>query len=362
MKNTLNQILSHFKLNTTILPYGNGHINDTYITEGSEKYILQKINLRVFNDPSALMENIEKITQHLKKKIIAEGGNPRRETLTIIKTLDDSLFYTDSDGNAYRVYLFVENTKTYDLAENSRQLYDAGKTFGKFQRLLSDFPAHTLHETIVDFHNTPKRLDDFKQAVKKNVASRAALAAPEISFANKYARYADCITEEIACGNVPLRVTHNDTKINNLLFDAETGEGVCVIDLDTVMPGSILYDYGDALRAGAASAGEDEKDLDKMFFNLSFFKAFTEGFLEETAQALTQSELDLLPLSALVLTYECGIRFLTDFLNGDTYFKTSYGEQNLFRARTQFKLVSDIEKKLPEMKQIILKILQKNRK
>jgi Ser/Thr protein kinase RdoA (MazF antagonist) len=255
------------------------------------------------------------------------------------------------------MYTFVDDTVTYEVVENPIQLYHAGKAFGKFQRRLDDFPAEKLYETIKDFHNTPDRVEQLKSAIENNLANRKDQVKEEIQFALDYAKYASIIMDNIKSGLVPLRVTHNDTKINNLLFDVVTNEAICVIDLDTVMPGSALYDYGDALRFGASSGAEDEQDLDKIWFDMEKFEAFTKGFLEEIGDCLTEKEKELLPVSALILTYECGIRFLADHLNGDTYYKIHRENHNLYRARTQFKLCKDIESKFPEMKKIVDKYI-----
>lgn len=350
--NELAEILSKFRVETDITSYGNGHINDTYLCDSTPRYILQRINTNVFKKPEEVMENIYNVTSHLRKKILSEGGDPDRETLTVIQTHDGQSFYKDENGSSYRMYKFIEDSVSYDTVEDPHHLYWAGRAFGEFQRKLSDFPAEKLYETIVDFHNTPKRVNQLKEAVKNNAAGRADSVKAEIDWAMEYSKYASAVTEAMEKGEVPLRVTHNDTKLNNVLFDDKTGEGLCVIDLDTVMPGSALYDFGDALRFGASSGAEDETNLDKIYFDLEKYEEFAKGFLEKTADCLTDKEKELLPLSALILTYECGIRFLADYLNGDTYFKIHREGHNLDRARNQFKLVSDIEKKLDEMKEI----------
>lgn len=354
----LKEIYTHFSIEADIEPYGNGHINDTYLCENTPRYILQKINSNVFKKPDEVMENIYKITKHLRKKIEAYGGNPDRETLTVIPTIDGKNFYKDSEDNYFRMYTFVENSLSYDFVENPIQLYHAGKAFGKFQNMLSDFPADELHETIIDFHNTPERVNQLLTAEKNDDAGRRASVEKELNFAKKYAeKYANLICSGLNDGSIKLRVTHNDTKLNNVLFDANTKEGLCVIDLDTVMPGSLLCDFGDALRFGASSSAEDETDLDKVYFDLEKFEQFAKGFLEEVASCLTEREIELLPYSALILTYECGIRFLADYLNGDKYFKIHRENHNLDRARNQFKLVYDIESKLEDMKKIVSNIL-----
>lgn len=353
----LKEIMGKFRIDSSVELYGNGHINDTYLCGMAPRYILQRINHNVFKSPEQVMENIYHVTEHVRKKIIAVGGNPERETLTVVPTKDGNIFYKSEDGNYFRMYRFIEDSVSYDLVENPIQLYHAGKAFGHFQKMLDDFPADQLYETIVDFHNTPKRIGHLKEAAEQNAAGRLSEVGAEIAFAQKYESYASLIVDALADGRMPLRVTHNDTKLNNVLFDKITGEGVCVIDLDTVMPGSVLYDFGDALRFGASSGAEDETDLDKIYFDLEKFEQFAKGFLEETADCLTETERKLLPESALILTYECGTRFLTDYLNGDVYFKIHREKHNLDRARNQFKLVADIESKLPAMHEIVEKYL-----
>ena len=357
MEFSLKEICAQFNVETTIEGYGNGHINDTYLCEAAPRVILQRINIKVFKNPDEVMQNIFNVTEHLRKKILKAGGDPDRETLNVIRTRDGQNYYKLDDENYFRMYKFVEDSVSFEIVENPIQLYHAGTAFGKFQNMLDDYPADKLFETIVDFHNTHERVKQLEAAISKNAAGRLPAVQPELNFALEYSKYASKITDELAKGTVPLRVTHNDTKLNNVLFDKDTFEGVCVIDLDTVMPGSVLYDFGDALRFGASSGTEEETDLDKIWFDLEKFEQFTKGFLGETAKCLTPKEIELLPMSALLMTYECGIRFLADYLNGDTYFKVHKEHHNLDRARTQFKLVKDIESKFDEMHAIIKKYL-----
>ena len=275
-----------------------------------------------------------------------------------VKTKDGEAFFKTEEGDCFRMYRFIENSVGYDKVENPTQFYNAAKAFGKFQKLLSDYPADKLYDTIPRFHDTEKRFADFEEAVANDVAGRKASVMSEIEFALARKADASVVLDAIRAGSVPLRVTHNDTKLNNVLLDATTGEGVCVIDLDTVMPGSLLYDFGDALRFGASSGAEDETDLDKIYFDLELFEAFTKGFLEEAGDDLTPAEIELLPFSAKLLTYECGMRFLGDYLNGDTYFKIHREHHNLDRARTQFKLVADMETKFDAMREIVKKYVK----
>lgn len=348
----LKEVLNAFNIESNVEAYGNGHINDTYCSTPS-KYIIQRINTSVFKDPDALMENIENVTSFLKNKIIANGGDPERETLTVIKTCDGKPYYKYNDEYVFRAYLFIGDTKTIEDDKTPEDMFNAGMGFGKFHQMLSDFPAKTLHETIADFHHTPKRVEALKTAIAEDKAGRAASVKTEIDFALENSNFADVVIKGIENGDIPLRVTHNDTKINNILFDKNSGEAIAVIDLDTVMPGSMLYDFGDALRMGASTAAEDETDLSLVTLDKECFEAFAKGYLKKSKAVLTPAEIDLLPFSMKLLTYECGIRFLTDYLNGDTYFKIHREHHNLDRARNQFKLVSEIAKAEDELKNII---------
>lgn len=358
MGTKVSELVKHFQMDlddTNEVPYGNGHINETYVVGIKKRYILQKINRNVFKDPSAVMNNITLVTEHLRRRAAEEGKDPDAATLTVIPTVDGKSFYEAPNGDCYRAYLFIENAITYDQVENADQLYHAARAFGRFQNLLADFPAASLAEVIPNFHNTRDRFRQLKEAIAADKAGRAASVAAEIEFALAREADVDVVLDAIADGSVPLRVTHNDTKLNNVMLHPETGEGVCVIDLDTVMPGSLLYDFGDALRFGASSGAEDETDLSKIWCRLDLFEAFVRGFVEELGNTLTPREIELLPFSVKLLTYECGIRFLTDYLNGDTYFRIHRPSHNLDRCRTQFKLVADIEAKTEEMNAIVQK-------
>ncbi|MCI9665045.1 MAG: aminoglycoside phosphotransferase family protein [Lachnospiraceae bacterium] len=342
-------------------PYGNGHINDTFLVvcgtqEGERRrYILQKMNHSIFKMPQQLMENVVNVTEYLREMIARRGGDPDRETLNVVKTKDGSNYYLDDEGNYWRMFLFVEQTVCLEKVESAKDFYDSAVAFGNFQKMLSDYPAQTLYETIPNFHNTPSRFSDFQRAVQEDRMGRAAQAKEEIAFA--LAREADTrvLTDMLKAGELPLRVTHNDTKLNNILFDADTKKAICIIDLDTVMPGLSHYDFGDSIRFGASTGAEDEKDLDKIEMDLSLFEAFTKGYLEGCGGSLTEKEIEMLPMGAKLMTYECGIRFLADFLEGDTYFKIHRDGHNLDRARTQFKLVKDMEDKWADMAAIVEK-------
>jgi len=357
----LQQIASHFAIEGRFLmgePYGCGHINSTYCLyydRGSRppmRVILQKINTGIFRDPDGLMNNIALVTEHIRSK---NSGSPDADrcTLTVIPTVDGKVYYRDEADNCYRAYVFVENSFSLQQVENADQFESLAMTFGEFQNQLADFDAAKLSESIPDFHNTAKRYEAFEAAVDANLAGRADAVAEEIAFAKARKADASLLIEELKAGNLPLRVTHNDTKLNNVLFDADSGKAVCVIDLDTVMPGLVHYDFGDSIRFGASTAAEDEKDLSKVEMDLDLFEAYTRGFLSACGEALTEKEIAYLPFSAKLMTYECGIRFLTDYLNGDTYFKIHYPEQNLDRCRTQFKLVADMENKMEAMQAIV---------
>ena len=341
-----------FKQNTA------GLINKTFIVRSKEgdkvyHYVLQTVNTAVFTHPKELIRNISSVTDFLREKIKQSGGDASRETLCLIPTHDGALYYIDPDGKFWRMYNYIEGARTYDLVENDEMFYRCGKGFGHFQRLLADYPADTLYPTIPRFHDTPNRLCDFKRAIEENRAGRAAQVAREIAGYLVHADFCDCVTKYIENGEVPVRVTHNDTKLNNIMIDCHSGEAICVIDLDTVMPGSALYDVGDAIRYGANNAVEDEKDLSKVYLRKDLFRAFTKGFLEEASSSLTERELALIPESAVLMTLECGMRFLGDYLNGDVYFGIRYPEHNLDRARTQLKLVNDMLANLDEMHAIV---------
>ena len=347
-----NEILGHFDIGAVTESYGNGHINDTFLVT-MPRYILQRINTSIFRNPEELMENIENVTGFLREKLREAGEDFERGTLQVVPAKDGGSYYKVDDDNVFRVYRFVEGTKSIENSKTPKDLYEAGVGFGHFQKLLADFPVEKLHETIQDFHHTPKRIEALREAIRQDRAGRAGSVQREIDFALENASWADCVVKGMEAGRIPVRVTHNDTKINNILFDRDTGKAVCVIDLDTVMPGSMLYDFGDALRIGGSSAAEDETDLDKVWFEEGAFEAFAKGYLSEMRETLTEAEMALLPLSVKLMTYECGVRFLTDYLNGDTYFKIHREHHNLDRARNQFKLVADIGNKEARLAQLV---------
>ena len=342
-------------------PFGSGHINDTKLVvtreeSGKEhKYMLQRVNTNVFKDPVSLMENFTRVTEYLAAVIKKEGGDPKRETLNVVKAKDGKNYHIAEDGKFWRMLKFVKDSKSYDKVERPEQFYDSAVAFGNFQYMLRDYPADTLFETIPNFHNTPDRLRIFREAVKADVCGRAASVKAEIDFVNAREEFAGTFERAHAEGKLPLRVTHNDTKLNNILFDAVTDEALCVVDLDTIMPGYSVNDFGDSIRFGATTAAEDEADLSKVNFDIKLYELYVKGFIEGAKGGLTPFELDMLPYGAMMMTFECGTRFLTDYLQGDTYFKTSRPGQNLDRARNQFKLVADMEEQLEEMKKIVKK-------
>lgn len=353
----LNKIIEAFPFNGElkhIESTDTGLINSTYLltfSDGNQdfQYILQKINTNVFKNPDELMSNIMNVTGFLRNKINLSGGNSSRETLTFIYTNDNSSYFTDEEGGCWRSYTYIGKCYTCDKIDSEVKAFRSGKAFGKFQRMLSDFPAANLFETIPHFHDTPSRYADLKTAVENNISKRLDNVRDELSFALEREKDASRLVDLAAEGRIPIRVTHNDTKINNVLFDSITNEAVCVIDLDTIMPGLSLYDFGDSIRSGAVTSDENEKDLGKYGLDIALFKSYTEGFLSEAGHALNEDEVANLAFSAKLMTLECGVRFLTDYLNGDVYFKTDYPEHNLVRCKTQFKLVADIEKHMDEL-------------
>ena len=337
-------------------PFGHGHINDTYAVYFKHmiyppvRYILQRINHVVFKEPLKLMENIVGVTSHIMKKTHeSESG-----ILRIIKTIDNQDCYIDPDGNYWRAYNFIDNATTYQNA-TKELFFQSGVAFGRFQNQLEDYPAQTLHESIPNFHNTRIRFEALEKAVAQDPLGRAAGVEAEIRFAMERRADTAVLVDLLAQGKLPLRVTHNDTKLNNVMIDNDTGRGVCVIDLDTVMPGLSLYDFGDSIRFGASTGDEDERDLSKVEMSLDLFESFAKGYLSQACESMTQAEIDLLPFASRLMTMECGMRFLTDYLLGDVYFKTARPAHNLDRCRTQFKLVADMEKKEKQMEAIVEK-------
>ena len=339
------------------VPFGNGHINDTRLVtmDNGVQYVLQRINKNVFKRPDLLMENYVGVTKFIRKKIEEMGGDPLREVLNAIYTKDGKPYTIDEDGQYWRLLVYVTDSIGYDKVERPEQFYDSALSFGDFQYMLRDYPADTLHETIVNFHNTPDRYRQLMEAIENNAAGRLAEVSAEVEFAKARREFAYTLENAHSEGKLPLRVTHNDTKLNNILFDINTGKTLCVVDLDTIMPGYSVNDFGDSIRFGATTALEDETDLTKVNFDISLYELYVKGFIEGAKGGLTEGELEMLPIGAIMMTFECGMRFLADYLNGDTYFRVHRPSHNLDRCRNQFKLVADMESQLDEMKAIVRK-------
>lgn len=326
--------------------YGEGHINDTFKVTmddcGREvHYILQRINNRLFPDVERLMHNIELVTEFCRKSVMERGGDPMRECLTLIRTKDGAS-YTCENGDYFRMYVFIEGATTYQSVRDPRDFYESAVAFGNFANLLAKFDVSQLYEILPDFHNTRVRYENFLRAVEKDICGRAEEMRSEIDWVKSRSDLCGKIVDKIASGEIPLRVTHNDTKLNNVMLDDATGKGLAVIDLDTVMPGSLCYDFGDSIRFGCNSAAEDEPDTEKVHFVFDLYKTYLDGYLSAVGNSVTQEEKENLPTGAVLMTYECGMRFLTDYLEGDVYFRTHRARHNLERARTQFKLVDEM--------------------
>ena len=338
--------------------YGSGHINLTFrlVCQDQDQehaYILQQMNHEVFKDIDGLMKNVKGVTSFLRRQIVANHGDPDRKTLNLVPTKDGRDYYKDSTGNYWRMYLFVDQATCYNLVEKPEDFYQSGKAFGRFQCLLADYPADELTETIPDFHNTAARFRTFQKAVEDDVMGRAAQVEDEIRFIREREKDMSLAYDLQRAGKLPLRVSHNDTKLNNIMIDDTTREAVCIIDLDTIMPGFSIFDYGDSIRFGANTAEEDERDLSKVSLSLPLFDVYTKGFLEGSQGRLTETETDMLPYGARMMTLECGMRFLTDYLQGDVYFHINREGHNLDRCRTQLALVADMERKWTQMKDIV---------
>lgn len=337
-------------------PYGSGHINDTYCVTFHQagapvRYIFQRINHNIFKNPGALMENVQRVTAHLAARV---NGQPdaSRLVLSLVPARDGRGWLLDAEGNYWRVYLFIEKARTYDAVESTDQAFKAAQAFGRFQKLLADLPAPRLNDTIPDFHHTPKRFAALETAIQADTAGRAKLCQPEIQFARAH----KSITSVLLDANLPERVTHNDTKFNNVMLDDATGEGICVIDLDTVMPGLALYDFGDMVRTTTSPTKEDEKDLSRVTMQFPMFEALVRGYLSTAGDFLTKEEKQFLVFAGKLITFEIGIRFLTDYLAGDAYFKIHREGHNLDRGRTQFKLVESIEQQEAQMNKLVEQI------
>lgn len=350
-------ILSNFAINGEFIscePYGSGLINRTYVAVYNEggrrvRYIVQRINTNLFKNVDGLMNNIKIVTEFNRAEIVKRGGDPNRESLTLVPTENGGTYFRTEEGDCYRVYVFIENAKGYDVVEKPEHFYESAVAFGKFAMLLDRFDSSKLFEVLPDFHNTVKRFDNFKKSLEADKFNRAKDVKKEIEFALNREKITHTIVDLLASGKMPSRVTHNDTKLNNVLIDTRTDKAVSVIDLDTMMPGSICYDFGDSIRFGCNPCLEDTPETEKVIFNMPLFETYTKGYLSVFGDTITDIERKNLPMGAILMTYECGIRFLTDYLDGDVYFRKTREGQNIDRTRTQFKLVSDMEKRYDEM-------------
>ncbi len=364
MKRNIKGIVSHFNIQGEILDFEKnttGHINDSYLirikSPNHPGYFLQWINNDIFTDVEGLMDNICRVTDHLARKL-AEDENLAFKVLEVIPCKDGKKFYLDPDGQYWRLYTFIDNAHSYNVVENTEIAHEGGKAFGLFMSLLADLPADRLTETIPDFHNMEKRLVTFNKSVEADKANRVKDVSREIEFVRARTEQMLTIPSLIKTGQLPMRTTHNDTKFNNILFDS-SDHALCIVDLDTVMPGSILFDFGDSIRTGANTANEDEEDLSKVDINLPIYEAYTQGFLKSTFATLNKTEIDNLAFSARFMTFIMGLRFLTDFLDGDPYYRTQYPKHNLVRARVQFRLIEQMELNAEKMHQIVLQSLEK---
>lgn len=342
-----------------ITSYGNGHVNDTYRIECCDgeyvnRYVLQRINHAIFKDPLQLMDNIARVTNHVRNKLTCQDVlNIDRRVLTVISTKDGCNCYQDAEGCYWRMYYHIENVRSWDYLNSEDQAYEAARLFGWFQRMLIDLSGPKLNEVIPDFHNTPKRLKDFIEILDNDPHNRAGSSKNEIQFVLDHAGICDRLTELVKKGSIPERITHNDTKINNILFDIATKKGLCVIDLDTVMPGLSLYDFGDMVRTATCQAPEDEKDLSRVKLDIQFFEQIARGYIQEAAGFLTDVEKENLVFAGKLITFEQMVRFLSDYLNGDVYYKVHRPEQNLDRAKTQMQLIHSILHQEERMNEII---------
>lgn len=355
-------IIKQFKMPegdvTHFQSFGEGHIHETYffVIDSSFEFILQRINNNVFKDVAGLMNNISLVTEFITNKIIEEGGDPTRETLTIIPTLDNKTYYYDKEKDEYyRIYIYISNSVAHQKIENKETFALSGKAFANFALMLNDFDASQLVEVIPNFHNTKARFDHFMQTLKIDRLGLAKNVKDEIDFILKHEKDCSVIVDLIKSGEIPLKVTHNDPKLNNILFNKTDDKPVCVIDLDTIMPGTIIYDFGDAIRSGTNTASESERDLSKVQFNFEYFEAFARSYISTYGKKITNVEKQHLAFGAKLMTLECGIRFLDDYLDGSRYFKIRYPDQNLVRARNQFKLVEEMEKVFDKMNEVIFR-------
>jgi Ser/Thr protein kinase RdoA (MazF antagonist) len=355
------EIVNRFRIDGEVVAvarHGAGHIHETYVSDvrtsrGSVRFLHQRINRTVFPSPERVMENIERVTEHLRGKFLDVGENPERRTLTIVPTVDGRRWLRTPAGDTWRSYRFIEGARTYDVATGPDHVRNVARAFGLFQSMMRDLPGPRLHETIPHFADTRRRFDALLEALDADVSNRAARVRPEIDFALAHEPLASLLVDLAASGRVPERVVHHDTKINNVLIDDETGQGICVIDLDTVMPGTELYDFGDSVRFGSSAAAEDELDLDRVRLDVDWFEHLARGYLEVARDFLEPVEVDHLVPAAAAVTFTAGVRFLTDYLAGDSYFRVQRGDHNLDRCRVQFALLREIEDKFDRLQTII---------
>lgn len=355
-------VIKNFQVDGNVVSverYGEGHINETYLAVVENNgvktnYILQKINNKLFTNVEGLMNNIKLVTEYNRAKIIERGGNPDRESLSLIYTRDGKSYYYDEiSGGYFRMYIFITDAVAHQKVTNPDQFYQSAVAFGEFANLLAEFDATKLFEVIPNFHNTVCRFNNFTKSLELDKMDRAKLVQDEINFVIERKNYSSKIVDLLASGEMPTKVTHNDTKLNNVMLDVVTNKPVAVIDLDTIMPGSICYDFGDSIRFGCNTGAEDEPDLSKVNFDIDLFEYYAKGYLTALGDSVTEVEKNNLAFGAILMTYECGMRFLTDYLDGDVYFRTHRDGHNLDRARTQFKLVKDMESRLEEMNKIV---------
>lgn len=363
MKHDLKRIYDSFltegSFDKAIL-YGSGHIHDTFRVETCEKgkddYILQRLNNKVFRNIPELQENIERVTKHIRKKLInIPGADAKRECLTVIPAINNKSWIEDEEGSFWRMFIYIPNHRSYDIVDSPEKAFEGGKAIGRFQALLADLPGKPLFETIPWFHNIEKRLENFTSALKTDRVNRVKSSSEEIDFILKRSDEMKIILKLGKEGLIPLRITHNDTKFNNILLD-ENDKALCIIDLDTVMPGYVHYDFGDAIRTAANTAAEDEKELSKVSMDISLFKAYADGYLSETRDTLNDVEKEYLAFGPRLITYTMAVRFLTDYLDGDNYYKIHHENHNLERTKAQLKLVWSMEEQYTEMQEIIKKL------
>jgi Ser/Thr protein kinase RdoA (MazF antagonist) len=362
---TIQEVVSHFLCTADIdsaRAYGSGHINDSYLLKNSfsfqSDYLLQRINHHVFPNVPALMDNMLLVTEHLEKKIRSSGnGDPSKEVMTLIPTVTGAYYYQDSEGSYWRMFVFLSDTRSYDQVRTEKQAYEGGRAFGKFQSMLSDIPPGKLYPVIPDFHNVQYRLAQLEEAISRDARGRLKEVGPELELVRRYETSMQYFQQPEIQAELPIRVTHNDTKFNNVLLD-QNDEAQCVIDLETVMDGYVAYDFGDAIRTIINTAAEDEADRSKIQLNMPLFRAYTQGYLEAARNFLTEAEIRSLMQGVLLLPYMQSVRFLTDYLNGDTYYKTQFEGHNLQRARAQFQLVRMLDANRAEMEAIIREGIQ----